>query len=380
MSGLAASYGSGASLFLAATLLLGGTAKAASVRSFALTLRGLVGPRLWHAPGLTPSSLARLVIALELGLGAALVVAGRTAALAACNLTALLFAGLLWAVLVAMRKGINCGCFGRLAKTPAGPAEVARTSALGAIAVSVVLVRRGDSPPPFHASTAGFAVAGLLAAAVISLTELAGSRSRRVAREESFAARLAAGAGLIQALAPRPRSQAMSLPGRPASASVRGAAGRPLVIDPASPLITEALVAAARADGDYDLLVRSATSSARGPFWESALAGQAAAAGEEGAAFVLVAVPAGSDAWLIWSPDLVASPTALGLLSESVITVEQRRALEQPDTDARVAVSRSLDELPVLDRLREVAETAVHFACTAGMAPAAALCRACATV
>ena len=234
MSDLTLWYGTGASVFLGCTLLAGGIAKAVSIRSFGLTLASLVPSRAWRAPGLTAARVARLVVGLELGLGLTLLLAGGATAVVVSYIMGGLCAAFLVSVLAAMRKGISCGCFGRLASSPAGPAEVARTSALLAIAVSLALLRQANQPPTAHASGAGIGIAGLLALAVIGLTELAGRFPRPAdrggERREPLLARIAAALGAV----PRPGPDTAAC-GCPIAGGARGGrrpgAGRPVARD-----------------------------------------------------------------------------------------------------------------------------------------------------
>jgi hypothetical protein len=155
----------GAGVLLAALLIVAGGLKIAQPVQFGAALQRLVprpwlGSRLWR-----PRALARLVGALECGIGGALVVTTSGAAVAASVGSAVLFSCFVAVVVIAIRKGESCGCWASLSDGPAGGAELGRALWLGAIAWARVLIGSGT---PSVGRPAVLAAAALFAGMAIS--------------------------------------------------------------------------------------------------------------------------------------------------------------------------------------------------------------------
>jgi peroxiredoxin/uncharacterized membrane protein YphA (DoxX/SURF4 family) len=151
-------------LLLAVVFAVAGTAKLADLRGAAQAAQGFGAPRRAAGP------VALLVALAELAIAAALVpaVSARPAAAAAAALVALFTV----AIAVSLLRGRtpDCHCFGQLHSAPAGPATLARNTALGALAV-LVASQPADHPTPLEFAAAGVAIV-VAAQALLSFTLL----------------------------------------------------------------------------------------------------------------------------------------------------------------------------------------------------------------
>lgn len=131
-------YGAGAGLLLAIMLLLAGCFKIARPREFAHLVYRLLPAGLRGRRDIAVAS-GPVVGTAELGLGGALL-ASPAGAVTVAALTAALFAAFCAVVVIAIRKGTSCGCFGSLSDGVAGAAELSRTLTLAAIAAGLLVV------------------------------------------------------------------------------------------------------------------------------------------------------------------------------------------------------------------------------------------------
>ena len=166
----------GAGVLLAALLIVAGGLKIAQPVQFGAALQRLV-PRPWLGSGLwRPRALARLIGALECGVGGALVLTPPGSAAAAASLgSAVLFSCFVAVVVTAIRKGESCGCWASLSDGPAGGAELGRALWLAAIAWARVLIGSGT---PSIGWPAVLAAAALFAATAVAASIGAWRRPR----------------------------------------------------------------------------------------------------------------------------------------------------------------------------------------------------------
>lgn len=167
------SFISGTTLLLGVLLVVAGGHKAVWPAVAAKAMRRAVGV---HVPvGATWLTVtARGLGATELVTGAALLLGTGTTKTAAAALTTVLYVLFVPIVVVAIRRGVGCGCWGSLSEGPAAGEELGRSVALAAMAGASWLASTGPAVRLVGDGTAVVMVPA--AAAVVVLAAKVGGR------------------------------------------------------------------------------------------------------------------------------------------------------------------------------------------------------------
>ena len=140
----------GCSVFVALLFTGAGALKLLYPATFKSTLRALLGRRIASLPPVVATT-ACAVSLVELAIAAGLLLGRGFIQQAAAAGATILCVGFVLAIRAAIRKGVSCGCFGRLSKTPAGLVELTRAGYLG-LASLTILVDTAYSTPASLAS------------------------------------------------------------------------------------------------------------------------------------------------------------------------------------------------------------------------------------
>jgi hypothetical protein len=157
-------WASGATLLLSGLLLVAGALKLVDPRPTGHALRRLTKPGSWRYPRPTPIIVARVLGGAEVAIGLALLLTSGPAREVASVLAAGLFAGFAVVVVVAIHKGVACGCFGSFSDGPAGGAEAARAVVLALIAIGLAIT----TPTSFTLTSSTVAAAAVLGVATVA--------------------------------------------------------------------------------------------------------------------------------------------------------------------------------------------------------------------
>lgn len=292
----------GLALFLGLTLMASGILKARSLTAFARSLSQLAPNLPWPSRGAS-RAVAILVVALEIVIGAGLLVMPADQVAGFGVAAGILCVGFAVAVTMAVRRGLSCGCFGELSRTPAGGAEIARTVALlsEAVALTVLACLRVGGPPAPLVSAGSMAFGAATGLATVLLTVVGGVVWRRARALDSGPSgargHVARGLGVTTALVARGYRH----PSRSADAVAWAPAA--LEADFAGPEFGARLVAVAREDPRVLVTAGSAALD-----WAAATAIRCVARGNNDVAFTAVVVPAGPHA-IAWASGLTDAPT-----------------------------------------------------------------------
>jgi hypothetical protein len=141
MHGLVSAWSVGGSLCLASVLAFAGVAKMLGPQSLEGLLVRALPPWVWTGSVLTSRRIARLIAVVELTAGATLLAAVGTAGTFASLGAAALFTSFVPVVVWASRRGLGCGCFGKLSQHAARRSDIARSAVLALLAASLFLSR-----------------------------------------------------------------------------------------------------------------------------------------------------------------------------------------------------------------------------------------------
>jgi hypothetical protein len=177
---------SGLWIGLAVILIVAGFAKARAENPFVVQVGRLLPQTVWRR-GIKPRALARVVWIAETAAGIAMLATASHPLVGLAALAAAIFIGLLAVTLVLRRRGLPCGCFGKL--TPGVPqrADVWRSICL-LLASVISLAWTASGPGALHGKQLAQAVSVALVFGLITFGPLLLMRfTQRISWREPFA-------------------------------------------------------------------------------------------------------------------------------------------------------------------------------------------------